>query len=246
MDYWLYLDTKYFSRLTLKFTQNNSASSSLTRKYELFLLRYYLIHAVQSSKPDKAIEFFENYAYKLQSQNEWKEWYCLPFLKSPEDNPIFSVYFSKNWIDTFVTSLQNFLNIIFQSIQYPRLLSNDEDTLLLLNSNAWKAGPPKTPNQFKVSSVFSFEQDFLQNELNDEFQLLQNDQQAKPANNSLISMLRNFTYSSKSKPNQAVSTESLNLPQQTASKLMPLMSRKLTIDSTMSKNSRKSSYSSNR
>jgi len=221
---------------------SNSSSSSLTRKYELFLLRYYLIHAVQSSKTDKAIEFFENYAYKLQSQNEWKEWYCLPFLKNPEDNPTFSVYFSKNWIDTFVTSLQNFLNIIFQSIQYPRLMNCDEETLL----NFGKTVPPKTPNQFKASSVFTFEQDFLHNELNDEFQLLQNDQKLKPANNSLISMLKNFTYSSKPKPTEAVSTESLNLPQPAASKHMPLLTRKLTIDSTLSKSSRKSSYSSHR
>lgn len=91
LDYWLYLDTKYFSRLTLKFVQNSSSALSLTRKYELFLLRYYLIHAIQSSKTEKAIELFENYAHKLQSQNEWKEWYCLPFLKNPEDNPTFSV-----------------------------------------------------------------------------------------------------------------------------------------------------------
>ena len=92
LDYWLYLDTKYFSRLTMKFVQNSSNGSiSLTRKYELFLLRYYLIHAIQSSKPEKAMEFFENYAYKLQSQNEWKEWYCLAFLKTPEENPTFSV-----------------------------------------------------------------------------------------------------------------------------------------------------------
>lgn len=91
MDYWIYLDNKYFSRLTLKFVQNTSSSITLTRKYELFLLRYYLIHAIQSSKPEKASELFENYAYKLQSQAEWKEWYCLPFLRNPEDNPTFSV-----------------------------------------------------------------------------------------------------------------------------------------------------------
>ena len=128
LDYWLYLDSKYFSRLTFKFNQAGSSSVSLTRKYELFLLRYYLIHAIQSSKSDKAMELFENYAYKLQSQSEWKEWYCLPFLKNPEENPAFAVYFSKNWIETFIISLQNFLNIIFQSIQYPRLLTSYDES----------------------------------------------------------------------------------------------------------------------
>jgi hypothetical protein len=88
------------------------------------------------------MELFENYAYKLQSQTEWKEWYCLPFLKNPEENPTFSVYFSKNWIDTFIISLQNFLNIIFQSIQYPRLLSYEED---LFGYNKFVGTIPKAP-----------------------------------------------------------------------------------------------------
>ena len=50
LDYWLYLDTKFFSRLTMKLNQTAGTSVSLTRKYELFLLRYYLIHAIQSGK----------------------------------------------------------------------------------------------------------------------------------------------------------------------------------------------------
>ena len=104
----------------------------------------------------------------------------------------------------------------------------------------------------KTSNTFSFEQDFLKNELNDEFQLIQNDQQSKPTN-SLISMLKNFTYS---RPKHSINT---NLPaysepinfnnrsqsEQTINKLLPLvMNRKLTLDTSLSKNSRKSSYSS--
>ena len=126
LDYWSYLDHKFFSKITLKLSVGSSAA--LSRKYELFLLRYYLINAIQASKTEKAIEFFENYASKLQAQSEWKEWYCLPFLKNPEENSVFSVYFNKNWISSFIISLQNFLNIVFQSVTFPRLLNYDEDS----------------------------------------------------------------------------------------------------------------------
>jgi hypothetical protein len=125
LDYWSYLDHKYFSKITLRMSANSSAA--LSRKYELFLLRYYLINAMQNSRPEKAVELFENYASKLQSQSEWKEWYCLPFLKNPDENLIFSVYFNKNWKDAFIVSLQNFLNIVFQSVNFPRLINYDED-----------------------------------------------------------------------------------------------------------------------
>jgi hypothetical protein len=67
LDYWSYLDHKFFSKVTLKLSNNSSAA--LSRKYELFLLRYYLINAIQTSKVDKAMELFENYASKLQSQS---------------------------------------------------------------------------------------------------------------------------------------------------------------------------------
>jgi hypothetical protein len=136
LDYWSYLDHKFFSKITLKLS--NTSSTALTRKYELFLLRFYLIHALQTSKTEKAFELFENYGYKLQSQSEWREWYCLPFLKNPEENPTFSIYFSKNWIDTFIVSLQNFLNITFQSLQFPRLLNYDEDSFWKRQANIQK------------------------------------------------------------------------------------------------------------
>lgn len=186
LDYWSYLEHKFFSRITLKVS--NTSSTALTRKYELFLLRFYLVHAMQSSKADKAIELFENYASKLQSQSEWKEWYCLPFLKNPEENPTFSVYFSKNWIDTFIVSLQNFLNITFQSLQFPRLLNYEEDAF-------WKKQSSKvvSSNQTNFST---FEQEYLQNEIIDEFQLIQSNTQNRPTT-TFISLLKNLTTNTK-------------------------------------------------
>lgn len=193
LDYWSYLDMKYFSRLTLKLS--GSSSISLTRKYELFLLRYYVVFAIQSNKIDKCFEFFETYAAKLHSQVEWKEWFCLPFLKNPEENSTFSVYFSKNWTESFYISLQNFLNIVFQSLQYPRLLNYEEDSF-------WN----KQSGQFKNNASMNAEQDSL---LTDEFHLLESNTQNKPAS-SLISIFKNFTNpKSKSSPIEPKSSSHL-------------------------------------
>lgn len=152
MDYWSYLDQKHFSKLTIKLavaggggTGGVGGSSSppvaLTRRYELNLMRYYLVNAVRAGKPEKAFEFFENYLGKVQSQPEWKEWFSLPFVKNPDEHPFFSVYFSQAWIDSLVVSLQNFLSILFQSLPFPRLLNYDETRFWI--------------NQDKVSYLFT-------------------------------------------------------------------------------------------
>ena len=44
---------------------------------------------------------------------------ALPFIKMPEENPLFAVYFTRTWQDTFLLSLYNFLNNI---IHYMRIL----------------------------------------------------------------------------------------------------------------------------
>lgn len=130
IEYWSYLDQKYFSHLTFK-TLNGT---SLSRKYELFLFRYYLIHAIQTNKIDKCNEFLDKLAPFIQTQPEWKDWFSLPFIKNPEENHIFSVYFNQKWIDTFMVSLQNFISIVFQTVQFPRLLIYDEDAYWNMNS----------------------------------------------------------------------------------------------------------------
>lgn len=135
MDYWSYLDQKHFAKLTsLKpgsTTATATTNGSLTRRYELNLMRYYLVNAVRAGRSDKAFEFVENYMVKLQSQPEWKEWFSLPFVRNPDEHPFFSVYFSQAWIDALIVSLQNFLNIVFQSVPFPRLLNYDESQFWL-------------------------------------------------------------------------------------------------------------------
>lgn len=68
----------------------------------------------QTNRNDKAQEFFAKQATELQNQAEWKDWFVLPFLPSPDTNPTFATYFSRQWADTFIVSLHNFLSVLFQ------------------------------------------------------------------------------------------------------------------------------------
>ncbi|RNA43286.1 WD repeat-containing 91 [Brachionus plicatilis] len=192
LDLWTFLDQKYFTRISLKI----GTAHAISRKYELFLLRYYLVHAAQTNKLDKVVEFFENYVSKLQCQNEWKEWFCLPFTKNPEDSAQFSIYFSKNWIDTFMVSLQNFLAIIFQSIQLPRLLNYDEDAF-------WSKC---SLNQDVPTDYDSFSRDYLQTELNDEFEF-KNQTVATKSSGGLIGL---FKHLKNNKLSKSRDTKNLN------------------------------------
>ena len=92
----------------------------------------------------------------------------------------------------------------------------------------------------------SFEQDFMQSELNDEFQLLQNEQHTKPSN-SFISILKNLTYSKPKPPELVEPTLNEPNPKIQYAKTMPAnpglleKSRKFTTDSIKDSSSSKSS-----
>ncbi|NXE04718.1 WDR91 protein, partial [Lophotis ruficrista] len=106
-DYWSYLDRRLFSRL-------EDVYRPTVNKLKTSLLRYYLVHTVQTGRNDKAQEFFLKQASELQNQAEWKDWFVLPFLPAPDSNPTFATYFSRQWADTFIVSLHNFLSVLFQ------------------------------------------------------------------------------------------------------------------------------------
>lgn len=69
---------------------------------------------IQKGNLEKTQEFFQKQALELQGQSEWRDWFILPFIPSPEQNPTFSMYFSRQWADTFLVSLHNFLSVLFQ------------------------------------------------------------------------------------------------------------------------------------
>ncbi|KAK3848687.1 MAG: WD40-repeat-containing domain protein [Linnemannia gamsii] len=122
LDHWRYLDIRYFSRLDHRFAGS-------VKKFELCLLRYYLIYAIQHKKREKVVEFFEIHGAELQGNSEWVRWFALPFSKKPEVDPEFDVFFSKAWLDTFTISLHNFLSTVFQNMPLPSLLCFNIDRL---------------------------------------------------------------------------------------------------------------------
>ncbi|XP_062914387.1 WD repeat-containing protein 91 [Mobula hypostoma] len=119
-EYWNYLDRRLFRRL-------EDAYRHTVNKLRTSLNRYYLVHTVQSNRIDKTQEFFQKYSLELQNQPEWKEWFILPFIPNPEQNQVFATYFSKQWAETFLVSLHNFLSVLFQCMPVPVLLSFDEE-----------------------------------------------------------------------------------------------------------------------
>lgn len=119
-EYWLYLDKRLFSRL-------EDVYRSTVNKLRISLYRYYIINTVQKGNLEKTQEFFQKQASELQGQAEWRDWFILPFISSPEQNPAFCQYFSRQWSDTFLVSLHNFLSVLFQCMPQPVLLSFDAE-----------------------------------------------------------------------------------------------------------------------
>lgn len=70
---------------------------------------------------EKTQEFFQKQALELQAQAEWRDWFVLPFIPAPEQNPAFAPYFSRQWADTFLVSLHNFLSVLFQCVHILQL-----------------------------------------------------------------------------------------------------------------------------
>ncbi|KAL2099658.1 hypothetical protein ACEWY4_004052 [Coilia grayii] len=127
-DYWGYLDRRLFSRL-------EDIYRPTVNKLRTSLFRYYLVYTVQMKNFEKTQEFFQKQASELQGQSEWREWFILPFIPSPEQNQVFASYFSRQWADTFLVSLHNFLSVLFQCMPLPVLLSFDAEITCLQEEN---------------------------------------------------------------------------------------------------------------
>nr|SVE93038.1 EOG090X0719 [Moina brachiata] len=119
-EYWSHFDHLIFEKLDHNF-------ASAVKKIEHSLLRMYLVNAIINSKQDKVLEFFEKMGPELQNQQEWKDWFALPFVKNPEENPIYMVYFTRQWQDTLLVSLHNLLAMSFQCLPQPRLTAYNEE-----------------------------------------------------------------------------------------------------------------------
>lgn len=119
-ELWAHLDHRIFTRLEQEFTP-------AVRKLENAVLKMYVVNAVVNGKTDKLNEFFTRLASDLQGQGEWKDWFLIPFLKNPEESPTFAVHFTRQWQDTLLVSLHNFLATIFQVMPLPTLATLEQD-----------------------------------------------------------------------------------------------------------------------
>ncbi|XWS61261.1 hypothetical protein CRYUN_Cryun07bG0110900 [Craigia yunnanensis] len=83
-------------------------------KLEGSVLRCYIVHALQSGRKDKVVEFFGmNGNALLLKTYDWTPWFAIPYLKNPSLDPQFRVYFSKEWYEALRLSLRNFFSEIF-------------------------------------------------------------------------------------------------------------------------------------
>ncbi|KAJ3605600.1 hypothetical protein NHX12_027645 [Muraenolepis orangiensis] len=126
-DYWGHLERRLFSRL-------QEGYAPAVAKLTTSLYRYYVVNAIQKANHDKTQEFFQRMGAELQGSAEWRDWFALPFIPAPEQNPTFANYFSRQWADTFLVSLHNFLSALFQCMHIlgwgrsqPALLSFDTE-----------------------------------------------------------------------------------------------------------------------
>ncbi|OWF40423.1 WD repeat-containing protein 91 [Mizuhopecten yessoensis] len=108
-EFWNNLNHRLFSRLEQRYMPS-------VRKLEVGLLKFYIVYASQNNHQDKVREFFEKMTPEIQNQSEFKDWFSFPFIKSPEENATFVMYFTKPWQDTYFLSLHNFLSVIIQAM----------------------------------------------------------------------------------------------------------------------------------
>ncbi|EFA82464.1 WD40 repeat-containing protein [Heterostelium album PN500] len=131
VELWNFLDSTFFNRID--YTTHYGFKSSVTsthkqdfsttvKKLANSLKKFYLITAVNNGKLEKVREFFDYYSSELVKDPDWKHWFALPYIRSPQSDPLFEVYFNKAWSEAFSSSLRNFLSTIFKNIPLPKIL----------------------------------------------------------------------------------------------------------------------------
>ncbi|XP_055381062.1 WD repeat-containing protein 91 [Condylostylus longicornis] len=161
VQFWIKLDTVLYSKLEHIYI-------SAVKKLENGLLKIYLITAYNNNRNEKISEFFVNLKSDLSSQNDWKDWFYFPFCKNPEEIATFSIYFSKQWQDTYWLSLRNFLTTIFQCMPVPTLgrlkpvdsqeiLKRNQDQTINKNINSKQMPKISNANHCCLSEIQPFD-----------------------------------------------------------------------------------------
>ncbi|PQP94832.1 WD repeat-containing protein 91 homolog [Prunus yedoensis var. nudiflora] len=86
--------------------------------------------AIQSGRRDKVLEFFGmNGNDLLQRGQDWAAWFAIPYVKKPNSDPEFRIYFSKEWYEALRLSVRNFFKMPLTKPRMPALLKiNSEKT----------------------------------------------------------------------------------------------------------------------
>ncbi|CAK7324052.1 unnamed protein product [Dovyalis caffra] len=114
-------------------------------KLEGYILRHYIVYAIQLGRKDKVVEFFGINGNELaQKADDWTPWFAIPYVKNPSLDPHFRIYFSKEWYEGLRLSVRNFFNEIFNGTHIllsgiTALLEEKEALICRLRSNAGNA-----------------------------------------------------------------------------------------------------------
>ncbi|KAG7383805.1 WD repeat-containing protein 91 [Phytophthora pseudosyringae] len=124
LETWKFLTARFFNHL-------DASYASTLQQLETSLLRLYVVNAVKAGHREKAAEFFQLHADKLNASvaaqgagsDSWCRWFILPYIEHPENDAYFQVFFSQPWLEAFVTSFRNFLSLVFRNLPLPKLLA---------------------------------------------------------------------------------------------------------------------------
>ncbi|KAE8875611.1 hypothetical protein PF005_g16501 [Phytophthora fragariae] len=125
LETWRFLTARFFNHL-------DASYASTLQQLETSLLRLYVVNAIKTGHREKAAEFFQLHADKLNASvaahggsgsDSWSRWFILPYIEHPESDAYFQVFFSHSWLEAFVTTLRNFLSLVFRNLPLPKLLA---------------------------------------------------------------------------------------------------------------------------
>lgn len=118
LSLWSFLNARFFYHLEPDYR-------TVVVEYETALKHYYIVHAIKTNQPDKAVQFFKEYGKELVGK-QWEGWFALPFMHSngtlSQGNSQFNMFFKPEWPHRLAISLKNFLNLILQNIPMPKLM----------------------------------------------------------------------------------------------------------------------------
>nr|XP_039249857.1 WD repeat-containing protein 91-like [Styela clava] len=148
-QYWNHLNSTFFCRFVKGY-------ENTIKRFETSLYRLYVVRAYQNSKQRELQIFFQWMTSDFEDTTEWKDWYILPYLQSPETNPTFAPYFTRQWAETYLVSLHNLLASLFSCMPVPELVNaciDDGERILKLEKENEMLRRKEVNNEFNFKSL---------------------------------------------------------------------------------------------